>query len=74
MISTNPVPTGQCRQCKHCCMTLWNSHPHTAWRQQCQMVEDVEPENGMTEEFAARLEVALIRLGKHYDCPEFTSK
>ena len=73
MITTSPVPAGQCRKCKHCVMTLRNPAPKNTWIQQCKTVEDIEPDNDMTEELAIRLENALIRLAKHHDCPDLAS-
>ena len=73
MITSSPVPAGQCRKCKHVQMIPYTEHPEQ-WLQLCGTVDDVEPEDTLAGDLACKLEQALIRLASHSDCPEFTSK
>ena len=70
MITTNPVPTGQCRICKHCHRVPYTELP-PSWLQECKAVEDIEPEDTLAGDLASQLEASLFRLAHHYDCPDF---
>ena len=73
MITTSPVPAGQCRTCQHCHRIPYTELP-PSWLQGCKTVEDVEPEDMVAGDLACRLEDALIRLARHNDCPLFLQK
>ena len=73
MITTNPVPAGQCRKCQLPQMIQVSDIP-ARWFQGCKAVEDIEPEDTLASDLACKLEQAYIRLASHNDCPLFQQK
>ncbi len=73
MITTSPVPAGQCRQCEFPQMIQLSEIP-ARWLQGCKAVEDVEPEDTLASDLACKLEQAYVRLASHCDCPLFQQK